>query len=136
MEINLVQNWEKYHFIVKEDIVFWIKFRKKGMQVDQDKVESHQWTTSSHFGNNVRSFLVHVGFYMQFIKDFSKVSHPLCKILEMESTINFDEVFLKEFFCLKEKLVPALIIIASDWSIAFQLMCDFSGVLWELLLVN
>ncbi|XP_049360661.1 uncharacterized protein LOC125825364 [Solanum verrucosum] len=33
----------------------------------------------------VRSFLGHAGFYKRFIKDFSKIAHPMCKLLENEA---------------------------------------------------
>ena len=72
----------------------------------------------------VRSFLGHAGFYRRFIKDFSKISHPLCKLLENEC----DESCLKAFGELKENLVSAPIIISPDWSAPFEVMCDASGV--------
>jgi len=46
-----------------------------------------------------------VGFYQRFIKSFSKVAHPLCKLLEKESVFECDEVCVKVILCLKEKLM-------------------------------
>lgn len=40
----------------------------------------------------------------------------------------FDESSMKSFECLKEKLVSALIIMAHDCSLPFEVMCDASGV--------
>jgi hypothetical protein len=62
----------------------------------------------------VRSFLGHAGFYRRFIKDFSKISKPLCTLLQKESTFTFTEECLKSFNTLKEKLVTAPIIVAPD----------------------
>ena len=76
----------------------------------------------------VRSFLGHAGFYCRFIKDFSKIAHPLCKLLEKECKFYVDESFLKAFGMLKEKLVSAPIIISPDWMKKFVVMCDASGV--------
>ena len=76
----------------------------------------------------VRSFLGHAGFYRRFIKDFSKIANPLCKLLEKEANFYFGEDFLKAFECLKGKLVEASIIVAPDWSLPFEVMCDASGV--------
>ncbi|XP_047264649.1 uncharacterized protein LOC124896844 [Capsicum annuum] len=76
----------------------------------------------------VHSFLGHDRFYHRFIKDFSKITNPLCKLLERESKFVFDEECKKAFECLKEKLVTAPIIVASDWSKPFKIMCDTSGV--------
>ena len=53
----------------------------------------------------VRSFLGHAGFYQRFIKDFSKIAHPLCNFLEKECNFHFDESCIKAFGDLKENLV-------------------------------
>ena len=76
----------------------------------------------------VRSFLGHAGFYRRFIKDFSKIAHPLCKLLEKDCKFYFDESCLKIFDELKEKLVSVPIIISPDWNIPFDVMCDASRV--------
>ena len=39
----------------------------------------------------IRSFLGHVRFYRRFIKDFSKVSRPLCRLLEKDTKFKYDE---------------------------------------------
>lgn len=36
---NLVLNWEKFHFILKEGIVLEYKISKKGIEVDKEKIE-------------------------------------------------------------------------------------------------
>ena len=76
----------------------------------------------------MRSFLGHAGFYRRFIKDFSKIAHPLFKLLEKECKFYFDESCLKEFGELKENLVSAPIIISPDWIKSFEVICDASGV--------
>ena len=76
----------------------------------------------------MRSFLEHAGFYWRFINNFSKITHPLCKLLEKECKFYFDESCQKAFGELKEKLVFAPIIISPDWSKQFEVMCDPSGV--------
>ncbi|WMV58977.1 hypothetical protein MTR67_052362 [Solanum verrucosum] len=65
---------------------------------------------------------------MRFIKDFSKIVIPLCKLLEKESTFIFYNACLEAFKMLKEKLVSAPIIIAPDWNLYFEMMCDASGL--------
>ena len=76
----------------------------------------------------VRSFLGHAGFYRRFINDFSKIAHPLCKLLEKECKFHFDESYLKTFGELKEKLVSAPTIISPDWNKPFEVMRDASEV--------
>ena len=60
--------------------------------------------------------------------DFSKIAHPLCKLLDKECKFCFDESCLKAFSELKENFVSAAIIISSDWNSPFEVMCDASRV--------
>ncbi|WMV51312.1 hypothetical protein MTR67_044697 [Solanum verrucosum] len=76
----------------------------------------------------VRSFLGHAGFYQRFIKDFSKIAHPLCKLSEKEAKFYFDDASMAAFQCLEEKLVSTPIIISLNWSESFEVMCDASGM--------
>ncbi|XP_062086044.1 uncharacterized protein LOC133792143 [Humulus lupulus] len=75
----------------------------------------------------VRSFLGHAGFYRRFIKDFSKVSKPLSTLLMNGVPFNFDEKCHKAFKILKEKLISAPIVVAPQWDLPFELMCDASN---------
>ncbi|XP_022870126.1 uncharacterized protein LOC111389438 [Olea europaea var. sylvestris] len=74
----------------------------------------------------VRSFLGHAGFYRKFIKDFSKITKPLCCLLMKESTFEFTNECLLAFNTLKEKLISALVIITPDWNLPFELMFNAS----------
>ena len=75
-EANLVLNWEKYHFIVKEGIVLRHKVLQRGIKVVKAKIQVIEKLSSPIYVKGVRSFLGKVGFYKNFIKDFSKVEHP------------------------------------------------------------
>ncbi|CAN6677225.1 unnamed protein product [Malus baccata var. baccata] len=57
---------------------------------------------------------------------FSKISQPLCRLLQKDVTFNFDDECEKVFNHLKEKLTSAPIIVSPDWSLPFELMCDAS----------
>ncbi|KAF3640812.1 putative protein FAR1-RELATED SEQUENCE 5-like [Capsicum annuum] len=98
-EYNLVLNWEKCHFMVKEGIFLGHKISSRGIEVNRAKV-----------------------------KDFFNIANPLYKFLEKEDKFVFDEEFKKEFKCLKENLISASIIVAPDCSKPFEIMCDTSGV--------
>ncbi|GKD33041.1 hypothetical protein Tco_1248550 [Tanacetum coccineum] len=62
-DINLVLNWEKCHFIVKEDIVLGHKISKNGIKVDHAKVNVIAKLLPPTTVKGIRSFLGHVGFY-------------------------------------------------------------------------
>lgn len=75
----------------------------------------------------VRSFLGHVDFYRRFIKYFSKISKPLCSLLEKNATFEFDEDCLKAFDELKKQLILAPIMATPNWDSSFKLMYDTSN---------
>ncbi|KAI4351322.1 hypothetical protein L6164_005697 [Bauhinia variegata] len=91
-ETNLVLNWEKCHFMVHEGMVLGHKISLEGIQVDRAKVELIEKLPPPTTIKGIRSFLGHAGFYRRFIKDFSKISKPLCNLLLKEATF----VFTKE----------------------------------------
>ncbi|XP_070012977.1 uncharacterized protein [Nicotiana sylvestris] len=73
-------------------------------------------------------FLGHAGFYRQFIKDFSKVVNPLCKLLKKDAKFVFNDDCMKAFELLKYMLTTTPIINAQNWSLPFELMCDASDM--------
>ena len=88
---NLALNWEKCHFMVTEGIVLGHKIFVVGLEVDQAKIVVIKTLMSPTIVKGIRSFLRHVGFYRRFIKDFSKISRPLCRLLEKDAIFYFDE---------------------------------------------
>ena len=125
-ETNLVLNWEKCHFMVKEAIVLGHQISERGIEVDKAKIETIEKLLPPSSVKGIRSFLGHAGFYKRFIKDFSKIVKPLSNLLVQGVPFEFDDQCLKAFLFLKEKLVLAPIVVAPDWNIPFELMCDVS----------
>ncbi|XP_060965226.1 uncharacterized protein LOC133034202 [Cannabis sativa] len=125
-ETNLVLNWKKCHFMVQEGIVLGHKVSSKGIEVDKAKLEVIEKLPAPTTVKGIRSFLGHAGFYRRFIKDFSKVSKPLCNLLEQNRPFEFTAECNEAFLKLKTALVTAPVIVAPDWSLPFELMCDAS----------
>ena len=61
-DCNLVLNWEKCHFMVKEGIVLGHRISEKGIEVDRAKVEVIERLPPPFSVKGVRSFLGHAGF--------------------------------------------------------------------------
>ncbi|GJZ94582.1 reverse transcriptase domain-containing protein [Tanacetum coccineum] len=91
-DTNLVLNWEKIDFMIKEGIVLGHKISKSGIEVDRDKVDV-----------------------------ISKLPHPT----SVKGVQSFLEC-IKAFNILKKKLTEALILVAPDWDLPFEIMCDAS----------
>ncbi|KAL4386087.1 hypothetical protein GQ457_09G016400 [Hibiscus cannabinus] len=96
------------------------------MEVDKAKIEVISKLPPPTTVKGIRSFLGHAGFYRRFIEDFSKITKPLCSLLEQGRQFKFDEDCTKAFNLLKQKLVTAPIVEPPDWTLPFELMCDAS----------
>ncbi|KAH9781914.1 hypothetical protein KPL71_008676 [Citrus sinensis] len=126
IEKNLIRNWEKCHFMVKQGIVLSHIISNKGIEVDKAKVDLISNLHPPKTVREVRSFLGHAGFYRRFIKDFSKVSRPLCNLLAKDVSFVFNDSCLVAFEKLKQLLTSSPIIQPPNWSLPFELMCDAS----------
>nr|GEY56960.1 reverse transcriptase domain-containing protein [Tanacetum cinerariifolium] len=74
----------------------------------------------------IRSFLGHAGFYRRFIQDFSKISRSMTHLLEKNTPFVLSEDCIQAFQTLKKKLTEAPILVAPNWDLPFELMCDAS----------
>nr|GEV75155.1 reverse transcriptase domain-containing protein [Tanacetum cinerariifolium] len=123
-DTNLCQNWEKSHSMVKEGIVLGHKISKQGFEVDKAKVDFITKLPHPKTVKGIRSFLGHAGFYRRFIKVFSKIARPMTRLLEKDTPFIFSQECADAFQILKRKLTEAPILIAPDWDMPFELMCD------------
>ncbi|CAL9018971.1 unnamed protein product, partial [Prunus brigantina] len=94
-ETNLILNWEKCQFMVKQGVVLGHVISSKGIEVDKAKIDNISNMAAPTSMKGVRSFL----------------GHADC---------------MNAFNTLKHELTSAPIIMAPDWSLPFELMCDAS----------
>ncbi|GJX90629.1 reverse transcriptase domain-containing protein [Tanacetum coccineum] len=125
-DAHLVLNWEKSHFMVKEGIVLGHKVSKAGLEVDKAKIDVISKLTPPTNIKGIRSFLGHADFYQRFIKDLSKITRPLTKLLEKDTPFEFNDECHNAFKILKEKLTGAPVIVSLNWSLPFELMYNTS----------
>ena len=102
--------------MVQERIVLGHRVSSKGIEVDRAKIAIIEKLPPPKNVKGIRNILALAGFYRRFIKDFSKLSKPLCNLLEKNSTFDFDDVCLQAFNAVKEKLISAPIMTVPDWS--------------------
>ncbi|GJS87115.1 reverse transcriptase domain-containing protein [Tanacetum coccineum] len=99
-DTNLVLNWEKCHFMVKEGIVLGHKILKSRIEVDRAKVDVIAKLPPPIPVKGIRSFL----------------ETPFICSTECRDA----------FETLKKKLTEAPILVAPDWDLPFEIMCDAS----------
>nr|GEU38318.1 reverse transcriptase domain-containing protein [Tanacetum cinerariifolium] len=96
---------EKSHFMVKEGIVLGHKISKNGIEVDKAKVDLSL------------SYLIPL---------LSRIAPSMNHLLEKDTLFFFSKECVEAFQTLKRKLTEAPILIAPDWDLPFELMCDAS----------
>ena len=102
------------------------KISVAGLEVDQAKVVVIKTLMPPTTIKGIRSFLGHVGFYRRFIKDFSKISRPLCRLLGKYAKFDLDESCRCTFDEIKSRLVTAPIMLTPNWNNDYEIMCDAS----------
>ena len=94
--------------------------------MDHAKIETIEKISPLTNVKGMRSFLGHVGFYRQLSGTFQKFPNFFVILLMKGAPFDFSNECLKAFETLKEKLTTASIIIASNWSLSVEIMCDAS----------
>ena len=112
--------------MVTEVIVLGHKISTARLEVDKEKVAIIKTLLPPTTVKGIRSFLGHAGFYRRFIKDFSKISRPLCRLLEKDENFDFNELCKATFDEIKSILVTTPIMVIPDWNNDFEIMCDAS----------
>ena len=112
--------------MVTESIILGHKIYAAGLEVDQANITVIKTLMPPTTVKGIRSFLGHAGFYRKSIKDFSKISRQLCKLLEKDANFDFDESCISAFEEIKSRLVSTPIMLTLDWSNEFEIMCDAS----------
>nr|GEY02766.1 hypothetical protein [Tanacetum cinerariifolium] len=107
-------------------IVLGHKISKNGIEIDKAKVDVIAKLPHPTTVKGICSFLGHAGFYRRFIQDFSKIARPMTRLLEKDTPFFFSKECVEAFQTLKKKLTEAPILVALNWDLPFELMCNAS----------
>lgn len=121
-------NWEKFHFMVDDEIVLGHKVSAKGLQVDNAKIEVIKNFPPPTNIKGIWSFMGHARFYRCFIRKFSKISNPLCPLLEINTPFIFSIECHNTFMQLVQELISTPFLVVPNWNAPFELICDANDV--------
>ncbi|RDX86106.1 Retrovirus-related Pol polyprotein from transposon 17.6, partial [Mucuna pruriens] len=122
IETDLVLNFEKCHFMVTEGIVLGHLVSSRGIEVDKAKIDIITSLLNPAYVREVRSFLGHAGFYRRFIKNFSKTTLSLSKLLQKDMEFVFNNECIQPFEGLKTILTSTPILQTPNWELPFELI--------------
>nr|GEU59586.1 reverse transcriptase domain-containing protein [Tanacetum cinerariifolium] len=122
---TVVEN-EDNELILTRLVTCWRVCIDYRIEVEKSKVDVITKLPHPTTVEGIQSFLGHAGLYRRFIKDFSKIARPMTHLLEKDTPFHFSKECVEAFQTLKRKLTEAPILIALDWDIPFELMCDAS----------
>ncbi|CAA7045582.1 unnamed protein product [Microthlaspi erraticum] len=125
-ETNLVLNWEKCHFMVREGIVLGHKISEKGIELDRAKVDVMLQLPVPKTVKDIKEFSGSCRVLQKIHQGFLKDSKTLDKASVQETDFEFDEECHKSWTLLKDALVSAPIVQAPNWDHPFEIMCDAS----------
>ena len=95
----------------------------KGIEVDNTKIDIISKLLPPMTAKGIRSFLGHAGFYRRFIKE-SKISRPLYALLAKDAKFEWTKECMEAFNTFKKLLTSTLVMMAPNWNLPFEFMCD------------
>ena len=118
---------QKIHLTIQEGIVLGYKVSKKGIEIDKAEINKVKVDLISNMlvpisVEQVRSFLSYDGFYLRFIKDFSRVVKLLTNCLAEDSNFGFDDYCMESFEKIRTLLVSTPIVQPSYFSFSFEII--------------
>lgn len=125
-DAGLKLNLEKCNFWMKSLPFLGHIVSSKGIAPDPSKIETVQKIQPPNNVTKLRSFLGLVGYYRQFIRNFSATAQPLNQLLHKDTPYHWGPKQQEAFEFLKQKLITAPVLAYPDFKRRFILATDAS----------
>jgi hypothetical protein len=125
---QLYANLEKCTFCTDKLVFLGFVVSTHGIEVDESKIEAiKNWPTPINV-SQVRSFHGLASFYRRFVKDFSAIASPLNELTRKNVQFVWGQSQENAFQELKKRLTEAPLLALPDFTKAFEVECDASGI--------
>ncbi|KAD3067085.1 hypothetical protein E3N88_34965 [Mikania micrantha] len=123
---KLYAKFSKCEFWLREVQFLGHVVNENGIQVDPSKIQAvKQWETP-RTPTEIRQLLGLAGYYLRFIKNFSKIALPLTTLTQKNQLFIWDSQQEEAFQLLKHKLFNAPILALPEGTDNFTVYCDAS----------
>jgi hypothetical protein len=98
----------------------------EGIKVDPNKIKAMMKWPIQKTLKNLRGFLILIGYYYKFVKNYGQIATPLTKLLKNEA-FSWTQEATKYFEKLKEAMCMTLVLATPDFNFFFVVECDALG---------
>lgn len=124
---NLKLNPKKCKFLQKEILYLGHVCSKEGVRPDSKLLEAVKKFPVPRNIKQLQSFLGLANYYRKFIVNFSKIAHPLHRLLSKDKKFQWDKESDEAFEKLKFALISPPVLAYPQFNKPFQIICDASG---------
>ncbi|MBW0583028.1 hypothetical protein O181_122743 [Austropuccinia psidii MF-1] len=127
VQVNIKISLKNYHFTYSELKALGHVVSGLSLGIDKNKVAAVLLKPIPPTKKEMQSFLGFSGYYIQHIKDFSRITKSLYELCDQQTVYEMTEKRVKAYEELKDSLKNSPFLLITDWKLPFKLYIDACG---------